>query len=138
VHKIVAVHAIGRIVNPMTAESQVFGGVTMGLGFGTMEERVIDAGTGVQLSANLRNYRVPMVVDIPEIDVEFVPLIDAEANSVGGKGLGEPPIIPTPAAIANAVTDAIGVPITDLPITPDRVLAALSAAPAATNTGKGD
>jgi xanthine dehydrogenase YagR molybdenum-binding subunit len=123
--KVVAVHAIGRIVNPLTAASQVYGGATMGLGFATSEERVIDARTGLQLTANLRAYKAPMMVDIPEFEVEFVDLVDGEANSVGAKGLGEPPIIPTPAAIANAVANAIGVRILDLPITPARVLSAL-------------
>lgn len=125
--KVVAVHDVGRVVNPLTAASQVYGGVAMGLGFGTMEERVIDGGTGLQLTADLEGYKVPVVTDIPEIDVRFVGLADPEANSVGSKGLGEPPIIPAPAAIANAVADAIGVRITDLPITPDRVLRALRA-----------
>jgi xanthine dehydrogenase YagR molybdenum-binding subunit len=100
----------------------------MGLGFGTIEERTIDRRTGLQLTANLRDYKAPMIGDIPEIKVTFVDLVDVEANSVGAKGLGEPPIIPAPAAIANAVADAIGVRIVDLPITPDRVLAALARA----------
>jgi xanthine dehydrogenase YagR molybdenum-binding subunit len=125
VAKVVAAHAIGRIVNPLTATSQVYGGVTMGLGFGTTEERTVDARTGVQLTTNLRDYKVPLMPDIPEIEAEFVDLVDVEANSVGAKGFGEPPIIPAAAAIANAVADAIGVRVVDLPITPDRVLQAL-------------
>jgi xanthine dehydrogenase YagR molybdenum-binding subunit len=123
--KVVAVHEIGRVINPLTAASQVYGGVAMGLGFGIMEERVIDGATGLQLTADLEGYKVPLIVDIPEIDVDFVDLADPEANSVGSKGLGEPPIVPTPAAIANAVADAIGVRITELPITPDCILRAL-------------
>jgi xanthine dehydrogenase YagR molybdenum-binding subunit len=128
VRKVVATHANGRIVNPLTAASQVYGGVTMGLGFGLMEERVIDERTGLQMSANLEEYKVPTIMDVPELDVAFVDRVDVEANSVGGKGLGEPPIIPPAAAIANAVADAIGVRIVDLPITPDRVLTALKRA----------
>jgi CO/xanthine dehydrogenase Mo-binding subunit len=122
--KVVAVHDIGRVVNPLTATSQIYRGVLMGLGFGTTEERVLDAGTGLQLTANLEDYKVPIIVDVPEIDVAFVDLVDPEANSVGSKGLGEPPIIPTPAAIANAVADANGMRVTELPITPDRILRA--------------
>jgi xanthine dehydrogenase YagR molybdenum-binding subunit len=125
VRKVVAVHAIGRVVNPLTATSQVYGGITMGLGFGTSEERTIDRQTGLQLTANLREYKAPMLGDIPEIEVVFVDRADVEANSVGSKGLGEPPIIPTPAAVANAVADAIGVRMLELPMTPDRVLGAL-------------
>jgi xanthine dehydrogenase YagR molybdenum-binding subunit len=123
--RVVAVHEIGRVINPLTAASQVYGGVAMGLGFGVVEERVIDGATGLQLTADLEGYKVPLIVDIPEIDVDFIDLADPEANSVGSKGLGEPPIIPAPAAIANAVADAIGVRITELPITPDRLLRAL-------------
>jgi xanthine dehydrogenase YagR molybdenum-binding subunit len=123
--RLVAAHDIGRVVNPMTATSQVYGGATMGLGFGIMEERVIDARTGLQLTANLEDYRVPTMMDLPKFDVVFVGQADPEANSVGAKGLGEPPIVPAPAAIANAIADAIGVRLTDLPITPDRILRAL-------------
>jgi xanthine dehydrogenase YagR molybdenum-binding subunit len=126
--KLVAAHAIGRIVNPLTAAGQLYGGATMGLGFALTEARTIDARTGVQLTANMREYKVPRIEDIPEFEVEFVDLVDEEANSVGAKGLGEPPIIPTPAAIANAVSDAIGVRMVDLPITADRVLGALASA----------
>jgi xanthine dehydrogenase YagR molybdenum-binding subunit len=64
-------------------------------------------------------------MDVPEIEVSFVDRADAEANSIGAKGLGEPPIIPTPAALANAVSDAIGVRITDLPMTPRRIFEAI-------------
>jgi xanthine dehydrogenase YagR molybdenum-binding subunit len=123
----VAAHDIGRVVNPLTAISQVYGGFTMGLGFGLSEERVIDPSTGLQLTANLEGYKVPLVCDIPDIDVVFIGEADPEANSVGAKGLGEPPIIPAPAAIANAVSDALGVRVTELPVTPDRVLRAWSA-----------
>ena len=127
VRRAVAAHDIGRVVNPLTAISQVYGGFTMGLGFGLSEERVIDPSTGLQLTANLEGYKVPLVCDIPDIDVIFIDEADPEANSVGAKGLGEPPIIPAPAAIANAVSDALGVRVTELPVTPDRVLRAWGA-----------
>ena len=127
VRRIVAAHDIGRVVNPMTATSQVYGGVLLALGFSTTEQRVLDGPTGLQLTANLEDYKVPVIGDVPEIEVLFVDQADPEANNVGSKGLGEPPIIPAPAAIANAVADAIGVRITDLPITPDKVLRALRA-----------
>ncbi|MCU0520956.1 MAG: xanthine dehydrogenase family protein molybdopterin-binding subunit [Anaerolineae bacterium] len=128
VERIVAVHDIGRVVNPLTATSQVYGGVMMGVGYATTEERIIDPATGLQLTANLEDYKVPLVTDTPAIEVLFVDVADTEANSVGSKGLGEPPIIPVAAAIANAVFDAVGVRVTDLPITPDRLLALLSRA----------
>jgi len=127
VNRIVAAHDIGRVINPLTADSQVYGGVLLGLGFALSEQRVLDGPTGLQLTANLEDYRVPVIGDTPQIDVIFVDEADPAANSVGSKGLGEPPIIPTPAAIANAVADAIGARITDLPITPEKVLRVLYA-----------
>ncbi len=127
VNKVVAAHEFGRVVNPLTATSQVNGGVIMALGYGMTEERVFDARTGLQLTSNLEHYRLPTMGDVPHIEVIFVDEADPEANSVGSKGLGEPPIIPLAAAVANAVADAIGVRVADLPITPDRVLSALRA-----------
>ncbi|MGC9349713.1 MAG: xanthine dehydrogenase family protein molybdopterin-binding subunit [Anaerolineae bacterium] len=127
VERVVAVHDIGRVVNPMTAESQVYGGVTMGMGLALSEERVIDPDTGLQLTDNLEEYKVPVLADVPKIDVAFVDVADTDANSVGSKGLGEPPIIPIAAAIANAVYDAVGVRMTDLPMTSARLLPHLSA-----------
>ena len=122
---LVAVHDVGRVINPMTATNQVYGGVIQGLGLGTMEERILDGETGLQLTANLEAYRLPTMMDVPGIEVSFLDRADAEANSIGARGLGEPPIIPAPAAVANAVADALGVRLTDLPITPRRVLRAL-------------
>jgi xanthine dehydrogenase YagR molybdenum-binding subunit len=122
---VVAAHDVGRVINPLTATSQVIGGVIQGLGFGAMEERVVDGSTGVQLTTNLETYKVPTIMDAPALDTSFVRRPDAEANSIGAKGLGEPPIIPTPAAIANAVYDATGARIKHLPMTPARILRAL-------------
>jgi xanthine dehydrogenase YagR molybdenum-binding subunit len=128
IRKLIAVHEVGRVINPLTATNQVYGGVLQGLGFAAMEERVIDRGTGLQLTANLEGYKIPTMMDVPALDVSFADgtsdRADPEANSIGAKGLGEPPIIPTAAAIANAVSDALGKRITELPITPQRILAA--------------
>jgi CO/xanthine dehydrogenase Mo-binding subunit len=126
VKRVAAAHAIGRVVNPMLAESQVYGGMMMGVGYSTTETRVIDENTGLQLTTNLEDYKPPTIMDTPEYFVDFVDTVDPEANSVGGKGLGEPPIIPTAPAIANAIADAIGVRVRTSPITPDRVLQALA------------
>jgi xanthine dehydrogenase YagR molybdenum-binding subunit len=123
--KVVAVHDIGRVINPLTASNQVYGGVIQGLGLGMTEERVMDEESGRQLTPNLETYKVPTMMDTPIIEVSFVDRPDAEANSVGAKGLGEPPIIPAPAAVANAISDAIGVRMTHLPMTPQIVLRAL-------------
>jgi len=126
VQHIVAVHDIGRIVNPLTAASQVEGGVIQGLGFALTEERVLDRPTGRVLNANLEGYKLPTVRDVPKITVRFIDVPDRRANNLGSKGLGEPPIIPTPAAIGNAVANAIGVRVRTTPITPARVLEALA------------
>ena len=123
---IVAVHDIGRIVNPLTAASQVEGGVIQGLGFALTEERILDRPTGRVLNGNLEGYKVPTIRDVPKITVRFIDAPDRRANNLGSKGLGEPPIIPTAAAVANAVANAIGVPVRTTPMTPARVLAALA------------
>ena len=126
VEKIVAVHDIGRIVNPMTAASQVQGGVMQALGFALTEERIVDRGLGRVMNANLEWYEIPTVMDTPEIVVRFIDVPDRKANNLGAKGLGEPPIIPTAAAIANAVANATGARVRHTPMTRARVLEALA------------
>jgi xanthine dehydrogenase YagR molybdenum-binding subunit len=123
--RIVAAHDAGRIINPTLAESQLEGGVIQGLGYALFEERVLDAKTGVQLNADLHDYRVPTIADIPKIDAFFVGESDAAANHTGARGLAEPPIIPTAPAIAAAVADAIGAELNEIPLTPWRVLGAI-------------
>ncbi len=126
VERIVAVHDIGRIMNPLTATSQVRGGVIQAIGFALTEERVLDRRSGRVLNADLEEYKVPTVRDVPPIVVRFVDVPDSRANNLGAKGLGEPPIIPTAAAIANAIANATGARVRSTPMTPARVLAALA------------
>jgi len=129
VEHIVAVHDIGRVINPTTARSQVEGGVLQALGFALSEERFVDRATGRVMNANLENYKVPTVRDVPaKITVKFVDRPDRKANNLGVKGLGEPPIIPTAAAIANAVANATGARVRHAPLTRARVLEALAIA----------
>ena len=123
--KVVAVHESGRISNKQTAESQVIGGITQGVSTALFEERVMDDATGNMVNPNLRDYKLATSLDIPEIEVHFVDMVDPHINILGTKGLGEPPRIPIAAAIANAVYNAIGVHIREIPMTPDKVLAAL-------------
>ena len=123
--RVVASHDCGRVVNPTMVDSQVVGGVTQGLGFALSEERVVDAASGVVLNANLEDYKVPTVADIPLIQHVAVDLPDPEANPTGAKGIGEPPLVPTAPAIANAVFDATGVRLRDLPLSRPRLLEAL-------------
>jgi xanthine dehydrogenase YagR molybdenum-binding subunit len=123
--KYVAAHDSGRIINKQTAESQVIGGITQGLSAGLFEERVIDATLGYSVNTNLRDYKIATSLDMPEITPIFVDVVDEKLNSLGAKGLGEPPRIPSSAAIANAVYNAIGVHVREIPMTPKRVLEAL-------------
>lgn len=125
VERIVAVHDSGRIVNPLGARSQVEGGVLQGLGFALMEERVVDPTTGTVVNPGLEDYKVPTIADLPEIVCDFVQRPDPEL-ALGIKGLGEPPVIPTAAAIGNAIAHATGVRMREAPYSPRRVLEALS------------
>jgi xanthine dehydrogenase YagR molybdenum-binding subunit len=124
--RVVASHDCGRIINPMLVDSQVIGAVTQGLGFALTEERVVDTRSGVVLNANLEEYKVPTVADIPSIIHAQVNLPDPEANATGAKGIGEPPLIPTAPAIANAVFDAVGVRLRHAPLARQRLLLALA------------
>jgi xanthine dehydrogenase YagR molybdenum-binding subunit len=123
--RVVAAHDCGRIVNPMMVESQVIGAVTQGIGFALTEERLVDMGRGFVVNANLENYLVPTILDVPPITNVPVDLPDTVANPTGAKGIGESPLVPTAPAIANAVFDAIGVRIRQTPLSRQRVLAAL-------------
>jgi xanthine dehydrogenase YagR molybdenum-binding subunit len=127
VERLVAVHDIGRVVNPLTARSQVEGGVIQALGYALSEERVVDRRTGHVLTTSLETYKVPTVKDVPEIVVRFIDVPDVENNNLGAKGLGEPPMIPAAAAVANAVSNALGLRLRQLPLTPRRVLDVLGA-----------
>jgi xanthine dehydrogenase YagR molybdenum-binding subunit len=123
--KYVAVHDSGRIVNPLTATSQVKGGVTMGIGMALHEELLYDRRSGTPLNAGYYGARVMTHRDAPEIEVLFVETTDAY-GPFGAKTLGEPPIIPSVAAIANAIFNATGRRIKDLPITRDKLLGAFA------------
>jgi xanthine dehydrogenase YagR molybdenum-binding subunit len=120
VKKIVCVQDSGLLIDPLTAESQCYGGIIMGIGFALFENRILDRNTGRMVNPNMEWYLLPGTSDVPEIDVTLV-----NQPERGVVGLGEPPTISTAAAIANAVANAIGARVRSLPITPDRVLAAL-------------
>jgi xanthine dehydrogenase YagR molybdenum-binding subunit len=128
--KIVACHDVGRLINPLQYESQIQGGVIQGLGMALREDHATDPESGTVLDLGFDGYAVPRVADAPEIVALAVNKPDPIANNLGVKGVGEPPIIPTPAAIANAVANALGVRVTSLPITPGRIVAALRRGPA--------
>ena len=126
VERVVAVHDVGRIVNPLAASSQAEGGVLQGIGYALSEELVVDPTSGIPVNGHLDDYKVPTIADVPEILVDFVDVPDANLPNLGAKGLGEPPIVPTAAAIANAFAHATGKRASALPLTPARVLEALA------------
>ncbi len=122
--KVVSVHDAGRVINPIGFEGQVQGGVAMGIGLALLEELVLSEGRVV--NGSFEDYRMPRVTDVPEIEVVSVGEPDPE-GPFGAKGVAEGPVIPTGPAIANAVADALGVRIRELPITPEKVWRGLAA-----------
>ncbi|HZM18626.1 MAG TPA: xanthine dehydrogenase family protein molybdopterin-binding subunit [Gaiellaceae bacterium] len=125
VDKIAAIHDVGRVINPLGASSQVEGGIIQGLGHTLSEERLIDPATGTILTQTLDAYKLPTIADVPEIVTDLVDEPDTHLTNLGSKGLGEPPIVPTAAAIANAIRDATGANVRSLPISREEMLRAL-------------
>lgn len=120
---IVAAHDVGRAINPESVTGQIEGGCAMGLGYALLEE--VDVSNGKIKNPNMSQYLVPTFLDVPEIQSIIVE--DYEPTGpFGAKGVGEPALIPTAAAIANAIYDAVGIRINSLPITPEKVLEALA------------
>jgi CO/xanthine dehydrogenase Mo-binding subunit/aerobic-type carbon monoxide dehydrogenase small subunit (CoxS/CutS family) len=119
VRRVVAAHDVGKVLNPAGARGQVEGAVVMGIGFALTEEFVPGVTRG------FANYRIPTTHDVPEVEAIFVERPDPK-GPFGAKGLGECALIPTAAAIVNAIADATGVRITRLPATRERVLQALA------------
>jgi CO/xanthine dehydrogenase Mo-binding subunit len=125
VERVAAIHDVGRVINPLGASSQVEGGIIQGLGHTLSEERLLDPATGTVLTQTLDAYKLPTIADVPEIVTDLVDEPDAHLTNLGSKGLGEPPIVPTAAAIANAIRDATGADVRSLPITREEMLRAL-------------
>ena len=125
--KYLAVHDCGRIINPLTARSQIKGGATMGIGMALHEDLVYDRRSGSPLSAGFYGARVATHRDAPDIEVIFIESDDG-LGPFGAKSMGEASKVPAPAAVANAVFNAIGVRMKDLPITRDKIVGALALA----------
>ena len=123
--KVVAVHDLGHVMNRLTAESQINGGVIQGCAYALLENRILDRNTGIMVNPNLEQYKIPGSKDMPEIEAIIVEN-SSVTNNISTMGIGEPATVPTAAAISNAIYNAIGVHINELPITPDKVLAALN------------
>jgi xanthine dehydrogenase YagR molybdenum-binding subunit len=124
--KVVAVHEAGRVINRSTFEGQIHGGVMMGLGLALLERRTMDSPEGRVINPNLEDYKMLGPEELPEIETVIMDEV-TPMNNVGGKGIGEPCTVPTAAAVGNAVAHALGMRISELPLTPDRILDALAA-----------
>jgi xanthine dehydrogenase YagR molybdenum-binding subunit len=121
-------HDSGRVMNRLTFDNQVYGGIVMGTGFGLTEFRQLDENqTGKLCNKNWHDYKLPTALDVPD-DIVSLPIEidDPECNNTGAKGLGEPVTIPTAAAIANALCMATGVRFTSAPVLPMAIIAKLS------------
>ena len=113
---------VGTVVNQKTARSQVIGGIVFGIGMGLLEATKVDPNNGWIANRNLAEYLVPTNADVPRIDVEFLNIPDTVFNSLGVRGIGEIGIAGVPAAIANAIFNATGTRVRNLPITPESLL----------------
>ncbi len=127
VDRVVAVHDCGVAINALTTESQIQGGVIQGVSYALFENRVLDRHTGRMVNPNVEQYKIAGSLDVPEIEVVVVPVWDG-VNNTHSVGIGEPSTVATAAAIANAVSHAVGARIHALPITPEAVLAAVDEA----------
>ncbi|GAB6174424.1 molybdopterin-dependent oxidoreductase [Paradesulfitobacterium aromaticivorans] len=121
--RIVAAHDVGKAMNPTQVEGQIAGGIAQGLGYALLEQ--VELKEGKIQNPALSSYLIPTALDVPEI--ESIIVEEAESSGpYGAKGLGEPAMLPVAAAVINAIDDAVGVRITSLPATPEKILAALA------------
>ncbi len=124
VERVVAIQNCGQAICRLTAENQIIGGVIQGVSYALYEEKILDPQRGAMVNANLEQYKILGPRDCPEI----IPILWNEGEDRGARSLGEPPVIPTAGAVANAVANALGVRIRSLPITPAKVLEAFKGA----------
>lgn len=120
--EVIACHDVGKAINPMMVEAQIQGGCAMGIGYALMEE--VEFSNGQIKNKNFSNYIMPTSMDIPNIN-SYIMEDEEITGPFGAKGLGEPSLVPTAPAILNAIYDAVGIRLTTLPATCDRVLCAL-------------
>jgi CO/xanthine dehydrogenase Mo-binding subunit len=124
VHKLVVAQDVGKALNPLLIEGQMMGGATQGIGWALYEDMVYDE-YGQPLTASWMDYTVPHIHQAARSLDPIIVEVPSEEGPFGARGVGEPSVTPTAAAIGNAITDAIGVRLTDLPMTPPRIVAAL-------------
>jgi xanthine dehydrogenase YagR molybdenum-binding subunit len=122
IRRIYGCYDAGRIINPKLAHSQAIGGMVGGIGMALLEGTQLDYRDGRIVNANMSDYLVPINADVPALDAAYLPAEDMIADPLGVKGLGELVIVAVPAAIANAVFNATGRRVTDLPITLEKLL----------------
>jgi len=122
--KVVAVHDVGKAINPTQVEGQIAGGIAQGLGYTLLEQ--VELQEGKIKNPALSSYLIPTALDVPEIEAIIVEEAE-ETGPYGAKGVGEPAMLPIIAAVINAIDDAVGVRICSLPATPEKILAALAA-----------
>ncbi len=122
--RMVAAHDSGTILNPMLLDGQIIGGIAQGIGMALCEEVLLKDGR--TLNPSFSDYFLPTAMDIPEITLSHV-ITNEETGPYGAKCVGEPALVPTAPAITNAIWNAVGVRITSLPATPEKVLAAIAA-----------
>ena len=123
-HRLVVVQDVGRAINPLAVEGQMHGGALQGVGW-ALTEAMLYNEDGQLVTATWADYTVPQVEHLPDRVETIIVEVPTEHGPLGARGVGEPPVVPTAAAIANALADATGVRFTDLPITPERVIHAL-------------
>jgi xanthine dehydrogenase molybdenum-binding subunit len=124
----VAAHDVGRAINPFALEQQIEGGVVMALGAALTEEMLLDRATGLPLNPNMLDYKPLSIKDVPK-NIEVI-LVEhpKDYGSFGAHGIGEPPMAPPAPTVANAIYNAVGVWMKDMPVTREKLLAALKSA----------
>jgi xanthine dehydrogenase YagR molybdenum-binding subunit len=122
VPRMLGVFSVGRIVNPATARSQLIGGMVWGLSAALFEEGVFDHHTGHVVNHDLAEYHVATNADVLDVDAVWLDESDPHSNPMGLRGIGEIGIVGSPAAVVNAVYNATGIRVRDLPLTPDKLL----------------
>ena len=127
INEIYNIHDAGRVMNPQLATGQVHGGLAMGIGAGLFEEMLIDSETGRIFNNNLLDYKVPTIMDIPNLGAAFVQTREP-SHPLGAKSLGEPPALSPPPAIRNGILDATDVALNQLPISPSSLFKAFKSA----------
>ena len=123
--RMVGVFDVGRVLNEKTAANQIIGGMVWGVAYALSEDAIVDVRTGRFINPDFGEYHVAVNADVPQIEVHFIEEVDRSANPVGAKGVGELGISGAGAAVVNAIYNATGVRVRDMPVTLDKLLSGL-------------